>query len=535
MAYEGGYTSAVDSAQRRQTEQTAIQRMLQDMAAQQWQMDQIKQQQDQANQSRARAGDVLSTMYKNPPPPPAGPQSPPPGQSSQPMMMPPPQPGANGGGMPPPQMGMGMGMPPPPMPAQPQAQPPAPPQGWKPSPGAPTALGGGAPQPASAPPAQPEGMPPPPVGGPAPGGAQGGVIPPQMLSVPNAIQTMQKMGVPSEKMVQVLEQMLPAINASNKEAFDSLKMQNAAQDAALHAYKASIDEFKARQQAGHQDALESEAIRRNDISERRADNSERRTDAMIARSLAQSSGGGGGGLHDDAVDLAAAQYLKSGSLPPMYRNQAGREKIMNRAAEMKREQGGDVSDVASDRAQFKADQGSLNFQQKRVDAIEGSMKKIGKDMTTMDSILDKSSFGGPKVVNTPVNQLRRQMSDPQLAQLDLAAQQVGLEYERMMQSGMMSVAQLHAGASEDAKKLINGDMSPKEIRAKVAIMRREMDNAKSSATDLLGEIKGRMKGSKATAASAPANANAKGWTLHTDKNGNKAYVSPDGKQFEEVQ
>jgi hypothetical protein len=535
MAYEGGYTSAVDSAQRRQTEQTAIQRMLQDMAAQQWQMDQIKQQQDQANQSRARAGDVLSTMYKNPPPPPAGPQSPPPGQSSQPMMMP---------SAPPPAMAPGLGggtaanFAPPPGGGMPGIMPPAPPapppQGWKPSPSAPTALGGGATQPASAPPAQPQGMPPPPVGGPAPGGAQGGVIPPQMLSVPNAIQTMQKMGVPSEKMVQVLEQMLPAINASNKEAFDSLKMQNAAQDAALHAYKASIDEFKARQQAGHQDALESEAIRRNDISERRADNSERRTDAMIARSLAQSSGGGGG-LHDDAVDLAAAQYLKSGSLPPMYRNQAGREKIMNRAAEMKREQGGDVSDVASDRAQFKADQGSLNFQQKRVDAIEGSMKKIGKDITTLDSILDKSSLGGPKIINTPVNQLRRQMSDPQLAQLDLAAQQVGTEYERLLTSGMMSVAQLHAGAAEDAKKLINGDMSPKEIRSKVVIMRREMDNAKSAATEQLDEIKGRMKGSKATTASAPANANAKGWTLHTDKNGNKAYVSPDGKQFEEVQ
>lgn len=29
-------------------------------------------------------------------------------------------------------------------------------------------------------------------------------------------------------------------------------------------------------------------------------------------------------------------------------------------------------------------------------------------------------------------------------------------------------------------------------------------------------------------------ANAKGWVLHVDKNGNKAYVSPDGKQYEEV-
>ena len=29
--------------------------------------------------------------------------------------------------------------------------------------------------------------------------------------------------------------------------------------------------------------------------------------------------------------------------------------------------------------------------------------------------------------------------------------------------------------------------------------------------------------------------NAQGWVLHTDKNGNKAYVSPDGKQFQKVQ
>lgn len=31
-----------------------------------------------------------------------------------------------------------------------------------------------------------------------------------------------------------------------------------------------------------------------------------------------------------------------------------------------------------------------------------------------------------------------------------------------------------------------------------------------------------------------ATKNAKGWALHTDKNGNMAYVSPDGKSFEEV-
>ena len=45
--------------------------------------------------------------------------------------------------------------------------------------------------------------------------------------------------------------------------------------------------------------------------------------------------------------------------------------------------------------------------------------------------------------------------------------------------------------------------------------------------------RGSMPPSKATWAALPAK-NAKGWTLHVDASGNRAYVSPDGKQFEEA-
>jgi hypothetical protein len=40
--------------------------------------------------------------------------------------------------------------------------------------------------------------------------------------------------------------------------------------------------------------------------------------------------------------------------------------------------------------------------------------------------------------------------------------------------------------------------------------------------------------SPAATPSAPPAKNAKGWTLHVDASGNKAYVSPDGKSYEEV-
>lgn len=44
----------------------------------------------------------------------------------------------------------------------------------------------------------------------------------------------------------------------------------------------------------------------------------------------------------------------------------------------------------------------------------------------------------------------------------------------------------------------------------------------------------RQAGNSSPAASAPPMKSANGWTLHKDKNGAMAYVSPDGKQFEEV-
>jgi len=41
-------------------------------------------------------------------------------------------------------------------------------------------------------------------------------------------------------------------------------------------------------------------------------------------------------------------------------------------------------------------------------------------------------------------------------------------------------------------------------------------------------------GAPAKPSASTPNTNAKGWTLHTDANGNRAYVSPDGKSYEEV-
>jgi hypothetical protein len=57
---------------------------------------------------------------------------------------------------------------------------------------------------------------------------------------------------------------------------------------------------------------------------------------------------------------------------------------------------------------------------------------------------------------------------------------------------------------------------------------------KAAAANTVREIQERYAGMVPGSSKPAAPKNAKGWMLHTDANGNKAYVSPDGKQFEEA-
>ncbi len=215
---------------------------------------------DQQRQQLIRDQIVQGQAYEQMSPPP---QSPPPGAASQPMQAPQAPPAMPPGGPP-----MGPGGPPnlaanfPPgtaigsapnaqaalammkgMEANGQkgavgVQPPTP-AGWQPSPGASPALGGPGGPPASAAP-PPGQIAPPPMGGAGPEASQPGVIPGQMLSVPKAIETLKGMHIPPDQIERVLDKMMPAINAQNKQAADAFKLETNAQKAAIEAYKAYI-------------------------------------------------------------------------------------------------------------------------------------------------------------------------------------------------------------------------------------------------------------------------------------------------------
>jgi hypothetical protein len=170
------------------------------------------------------------------------------------------------------------------------------------------------------------------------------------------------------------------------------------------------------------------------------------------------------------------------------------EKVKRRVPELAHEMGLEPQDIGTERAKNAALGKTLVDLTKRAEAVELFANKVEKDMKTFDNLLDKASLGSPLLISKPINALRRQFSDPELAQLDLAAKQVGAEYERLITGGTLSIAQLHVGAAEDAKKLINGDMPPKQARAVMETMRQEMKNAREAAHASQGRVTEQIRG-----------------------------------------
>lgn len=89
----------------------------------------------------------------------------------------------------------------------------------------------------------------------------------------------------------------------------------------------------------------------------------------------------------------------------------------------------------------------------------------------------------------------------------------------------MSPAQ-RASQFQAVKGLLNGQLSGLRLQATQSGV---TNFDKYLSPDVLSEVGG------APAAAPAPTTNAKGWVLHTDAKGNKAYVSPDNKQFEAVQ
>lgn len=442
MAYEGGYTSAVSSAATRdqQGASTAAlrQRLAEEAAAFQ------QEQQDRAEDKKLGMGALKAFALMqiatppNAPDAPQGPQAPPPGQGSQPMIPPPPQ---AVGGMPPvsPQMMAMMAqrqpqpapqgppqpqpgqMPPPPgggMPQQgvpaPQGQAPAPPQpqGWQPSPAASPALGGGAPAASQRPPQMPGAIPPPPgagmpqaqSGGSLGAPAQPGVLPPQWLSVPKAIEALDKAGIPPDQQYKTLAKMMPMIDKQNKQALDDLGFQVKASHALNETLTRLLNERKAEEKATedkrHHLAQEGQGQQKIDIH---------------VGDAAKTAGKFGG----ENGELMAALAERGVSLPAGFRSKE--QQIAMLDGLRKRNPGMTADQIADKVESGQIDLNAARAESRTAGGIAGKVAYAEKEIEQIAPLVREASAKVPREKFVPWNKLKQytdtQLSDPNLKEL----------------------------------------------------------------------------------------------------------------------
>jgi hypothetical protein len=167
--------------------------------------------------------------------------------------------------------------------------------------------------------------------------------------------------------------------------------------------------------------------------------------------------------------------------------------VTHRVPTMAKDAGISPEEMGTISAQRKALASSLTAVAKRSEAIDLFASKTEKDIAALKPLIDKASPTGPLFMNKPLNDLKRQFqNDPTLAKLDQQAIQVGTEFERLMTSGGLSQGQLHQGAAEDAKKLINGDFAPKIAYAKLEQMAVEIKNQRDAGHEATQRIGGQL-------------------------------------------
>jgi hypothetical protein len=386
--------------------------------------------------------------------------------------------------------------------------------------------GGNIPQPQ----ASPTGLPPPPSAPPQ-------TPRPNSMSIQDAAKFLKSRGVTDpEEATEMLGMLAPYLNNEAKQQAQIMLAEDRGR--------------KIAEQERHNQASEGTAKERADTGASAADNQNRNRDlrttavqenadtarmkASAAIKAAETSQGKK--LSDAGAAVYDEMVLAGKTVPKNRRGEVDVDEL-NRLGD--REKGGAGSgSIVTSQAEYKADASSLSKQTTTSDAIDRGGKKIALDVDTLKKYMPAGASNGWLHTNKAINQLKTEVQDPALGQFALAAKQVGTEYEKLLQGGALSAAQLHAGAAEDAKALLNEDMSPEKIMSILPVILQEIENGKKASADKVEEIKYRMNQQKINptpgATPKPPPTNAKGWVLRKDKDGNQAYVSPDGTQYEEI-
>ena len=195
-------------------------------------------------------------------------------------------------------------------------------------------------------------------------------------------------------------------------------------------------------------------------------------------------------LTPEALDQSAQRYLQTGELPSLGMGSAaaaGRYAILNRAAELS-----GTSNIASNRANYRADSGSLAAIQKNRDSVVAFENTAGKNLDLFTQQAKPLIDSGSQWINSPVRQIDRAgLGSADVAAYD-AARQVALNEIAKVTSNPGLTGQLSDSARKEVASLIPESATLSQIYKVANVLKADMKNRHDSYDQQIKEIQGRI-------------------------------------------
>ena len=197
-----------------------------------------------------------------------------------------------------------------------------------------------------------------------------------------------------------------------------------------------------------------------------------------------------GALQDNALDMAAKNYLMTGQMPTGLRSPGMSSAIINRAGELSKSDP-TMSNIASNRAAYDANKTSLDNLQKNLDQVTAFENTAGKNLDQFLTTAKKVVDSGSPWINKPLRSVAQQgLGDADMAAYNAARQTALTEIAKVLSSSN-ATGVTSDSARNEVSGLIGPDASLKQIYSAANILKQDMANRHTSYQQQVQDIKGR--------------------------------------------
>ena len=207
-------------------------------------------------------------------------------------------------------------------------------------------------------------------------------------------------------------------------------------------------------------------------------------------------------------------------------------------------------EVIGTQADTKAVSGAITFLQKQASSMGSFVNNIEQQIDKVQVLSKDLKSYDSRLLNIPLRTLRGKIAGSALqSKYDLYLAEIESEIGKLATGSTASIAELSVTAQQRWEKIHDKNLSIKDMLSLLDETKAAARMRMKSVDDELEKTRRKMRtrgivpensdtqkngADRGNTSRQPSAANSKGWKLMHDAAGNKAYVSPDGTQFEEV-